>query len=893
MKGDDNLEKIRSFLYRYRKGIIMSLIVIIFLILLAAFIFFITLDDGTYKDGDMSSTPYAASTYTKSVKFTENGLIFIYKYKDEKTGEEVEEEKTPKEMAQITWDEMIKSGSTVTNYLDTVDELEKLMNAEVITQYPKLDKNVELNGTIEFERHKSDGTSIKLKYIDLDTFNKYITDKNIDVVNYYTLDESENVLIGVVDETTETLTSNDSEMNLSDYSETLTSSNSTGSGEYSRTEYDVYSKPINYKSVVSKYTMPFQYLWSLIVIGDDKGVGLELADLVDQSEIVISVYDNITTTVDTNVTTYKKEKKVNVSATATATKNGAYIKSKSDSWNPANEWEDDTNYKITHITTYKNNTPIVDVTKADVWIVNYSKNYNLGPKSVTKEENSRNLEDTDYVGEKENPIISSSGTDLPYYVKFRDKLSELVNGLESSLKSYSNTSINNSTNSTTSSVSVSITSCSASYFKRNINIKEKDETIITTQSYVADTPVNEPKVEKKTDEEIRNGTGQNNFVTILCDENHSYARNRITSEITDWLFDLLENNPDTVNMVDLTKFLLYKVTGNDYGVKDYNFDEYENSDFEDTTTIYGSTFEEKVWFALTGAGYSEYSAAGAMGNFKQESGFKANNLQDSFEGKLGMTDESYTTAVNNGTYKNFIHDSAGYGLAQWTFWSVKQGLYNYTKANGVGIDDEDGQIGYLLKSIKEGSCTNWKNAKSVEDACYWFEKEYEKAGKPQMANRLKYAQELYNKYHGKTAPVDADVKLTGDNKTKMEALLKEAQRIANDDRYTYSQSNRYGEYQYDCSSLVARLYYKFFGIVTPNSTPAYDTKYRVGSTSSVSLQPGDVLWRKGHVTIYIGNGVYVAAHGCQGKLASNPAAQISVYNDSPSKYTYVYRFITK
>ena len=165
-----------------------------------------------------------------------------------------------------------------------------------------------------------------------------------------------------------------------------------------------------------------------------------------------------------------------------------------------------------------------------------------------------------------------------------------------------------------------------------------------------------------------------------------------------------------------------------------------------------------------------------------------------------------------------------------------------------------------------------------------------------MGNRLTYANEMYNKYKGKTAPtgfVNVNVKLTGESKKKMEALLQEAQRIANDDRYTYSQANRYGEYQYDCSSFVARLYYKFFGIVTPSTTDTYGTNYRVGPASSTKLQPGDVLWRSGHVTIYIGNGIYVAAHGREGIFANNPAAQISVYNDSPSKYTYVYRFVTK
>lgn len=51
--------------------------------------------------------------------------------------------------------------------------------------------------------------------------------------------------------------------------------------------------------------------------------------------------------------------------------------------------------------------------------------------------------------------------------------------------------------------------------------------------------------------------------------------------------------------------------------------------------------------------------------------------------------------------------------------------------------------------------------------------------------------------------------------------------------------------------------------------------------------PGDVLWRQGHVTLYIGNGNYVAAHTDQKPKAD----QITVYRDTPSKYTRVYRFI--
>ena len=40
-------------------------------------------------------------------------------------------------------------------------------------------------------------------------------------------------------------------------------------------------------------------------------------------------------------------------------------------------------------------------------------------------------------------------------------------------------------------------------------------------------------------------------------------------------------------------------------------------------------------------------ACGAMGNIRAESGAIANNLQNSYEKKLGYTDATYTAAVDN------------------------------------------------------------------------------------------------------------------------------------------------------------------------------------------------------------------------------------------------------
>lgn len=584
-----------GFFNKHWKIFIPIIVVIIIVIILSSAVMYITLDDGTYKEGDMGNVPYAASTYIKSIKFTEDGIKFIYTHTDETTGELLSETKTSSEMAQIIWDEMNKNGATVGNYLDSVEELEELMNAEVITQYPKLDKNVELNGTIEFERRKTDGTTVKLQFINLENFNKYIENKDISIVNYYTMDENENILIGVVDQTTETLTSDDGDMVLSDYADSLSDSDMSETGKYSKTEYNVYSKSINYKSIVSKYTMPFQYLWSFIVTGDDKGVGLDLAKLVENSEIVISIFDNITENEDVSTYTYKKERKANVSATATSETNyGKYTKS--DKWENENAviWKENDTYTIKHTVTYKNNKPIVDITKADVWIVDYSKEYEYKDLDQTDQTSQDiNSRDSTYVDDGDNPKTSAKGdgTDLPYYDKFKDKLEGLKKALEKEIENSVKLEVVNGVTKDLT-MSTSITSCEASYYKHQVEKKEKDVSTEYSQKYVAKTPVNNPKVEKKTEEEIKNGTGQDNFVTILCDAKHTNARNKITNEITDWLFEMLEENPDTVNMVDLTSYLLYKVTGDDKRFNDsYDFSIYEPGDMNHVSVTNGASYK--------------------------------------------------------------------------------------------------------------------------------------------------------------------------------------------------------------------------------------------------------------------------------------------------------------
>ena len=98
-------------------------------------------------------------------------------------------------------------------------------------------------------------------------------------------------------------------------------------------------------------------------------------------------------------------------------------------------------------------------------------------------------------------------------------------------------------------------------------------------------------------------------------------------------------------------------------------------------------------------GLCDFGIFGLMGNIYAESGMNPKNLQNSYEKKLGFTDESYTAAVDSGSYKNFVHDGAGYGLHQCTFWSRKEAMLAFHRAKGVSIGDTLTQAEFIYKEL--------------------------------------------------------------------------------------------------------------------------------------------------------------------------------------------------
>lgn len=169
-------------------------------------------------------------------------------------------------------------------------------------------------------------------------------------------------------------------------------------------------------------------------------------------------------------------------------------------------------------------------------------------------------------------------------------------------------------------------------------------------------------------------------------------------------------------------------------------------------SLTGSNNEQKIWNYLIDKIKNPYGVAGLMGNMNAESGLKPNNLQNSYESKLGYTDDTYTNAVDNGTYTNFVHDSAGYGLVQWTYWSLKEYLLNFAKKKGKSIGDLEMQLECVCTQFKEQYSTVWNalvNATSVLEASnvvlLKFERPADQSETVQK-KRAAYGQTYYDKY---------------------------------------------------------------------------------------------------------------------------------------------------
>ncbi|MDB7890661.1 phage tail tip lysozyme [Flavonifractor plautii] len=168
-------------------------------------------------------------------------------------------------------------------------------------------------------------------------------------------------------------------------------------------------------------------------------------------------------------------------------------------------------------------------------------------------------------------------------------------------------------------------------------------------------------------------------------------------------------------------------------------------------------YEERIWRFLKGKLLSDCGAAGLMGNLYAESGLNPVNLQNTHERKLGLSDKEYTQQVDFGLYADFVHDGAGYGLAQWTFWSRKQNLLAFAKSREKSIGDLETQLEFLWKELTESYASlaqmlmSASSVRAASDAVLLqFERPADQS-ETAKARRAAYGQKYYDQFAGKEA----------------------------------------------------------------------------------------------------------------------------------------------
>lgn len=219
-------------------------------------------------------------------------------------------------------------------------------------------------------------------------------------------------------------------------------------------------------------------------------------------------------------------------------------------------------------------------------------------------------------------------------------------------------------------------------------------------------------------------------------------------------FQLLEDSLDqdnndigsnTAGLVELMKYIMWRYSGIDYGVTDFNsITTFSSQLIGITGGVIGNTPEEKVWYTLINAGYSEIAVAAVMGNIYGESGFdpKAQN-------SIGAV-----------------------GLCQW-LGGRKSKLIDYAASESSTWEDVDIQINFLKTEIDERgdgpakshataqmntpyygySREDWKSAKSIDESTKAFCRVFERCSNDEFTGsinkRINEANGYYKKYHGK------------------------------------------------------------------------------------------------------------------------------------------------
>ena len=499
--------------------------------------------------------------------------------------------------------------------------------------------------------------------------------------------------------------------------------------EFHTHTYTMLAQEIDYQSLLNQYKMPFNYLWAMLVIGEEKDFVMDLADLAYNSKIEITVHDNERKNTDIVTDVYTKKTEIETTGNVAVSYEDENKKTGTEIKNESANYTKSTTYKKVHTMTTITNTLDTSVTLADTWNITYTKEYKYSNSTNESGKSTTNLEDV--TGEWTESKNKGDPSNLNSQIKAKAESEvssegKIVSGsqISSSKTQYKHSTINASTTT------------------QNIVESKKYTTTLSNVSNTSSTSSDTSDDDLNTLPDSSGGTytENDNFVNLL--KEHYDTRSNIVNT-PDWLFEILSENSDTADMVDLTKYFLYKATNNDYGVTSLSLDILETKNFSKANSgeeLSGDTTQEKVWNALRNEGFSEYAVAGVLGNIEAESGVNPK-------------------AIEKGS-------GEGIGLIQWSY-GRKTALIKYAESKNAEWSDLNIQIEFLIAEMTgrgaNGYATyqfinqrgytekDWENANSPEDAatafCWTFERP--NVMYAHLNVRTENAIKYYNQFHGK------------------------------------------------------------------------------------------------------------------------------------------------
>ena len=113
------------------------------------------------------------------------------------------------------------------------------------------------------------------------------------------------------------------------------------------------------------------------------------------------------------------------------------------------------------------------------------------------------------------------------------------------------------------------------------------------------------------------------------------------------------------------------------------------------------SYQQIIYNRLRHHGITQAGALGILGNFECESNCEPYRLQGDFS-PYRTASKAYVQGVTSGSISRdtFSRDAKGFGIYQLTYWTRKQGYYDFWKASGKALDSAELQVDYAVKEMQ-------------------------------------------------------------------------------------------------------------------------------------------------------------------------------------------------